>query len=175
MSNDGTAASTDAVSPPTFVPPDFVVPLVYEAADFRLRMLSAADVHKDYEAVMESATLLRTMFGGEWPAADFTREDNLRGLVEHQEEFERREAFAYTVVSLDETTCLGCVYINPPRGQPTDARVYLWVRQQAYEAGLDGVLFHTVKEWLAVAWPFSRVLFPGRAADGYWPPASETS
>jgi hypothetical protein len=53
--------------------------------------------------------------------------------------------------------------------------VYLWVRQRAYETGLDGVLFHTVKEWLAAEWPFSHVLFPGRAADGHWPPASAPS
>lgn len=159
------------MSPASFVPPDFVVPLVYETPHFRLRMLSAADVDRDYEAVMESAPLLHTMFGGEWPAADFTREDNLRDLVEHQDEFARREAFAYTVVSLDETTCLGCVYINPPRGQPTDARVYLWVRQRAYEVGLDPVLFQAVRGWLAAAWPFTHVLFPGRDADGRWPPA----
>jgi hypothetical protein len=63
-----------------------------------------------------------------------------------------------------------CVYINPPRGQPTDARVSLWVRQRAYEAGLDLILFEAVHAWLASDWPFQHVLFPGRAADGSWSP-----
>jgi hypothetical protein len=79
------------------------------------------------------------------------------------------------VVSLDETTCLGCVYINPPRGQPADARVYLWMRQRAYEAGLDPVLYQAVRDWLAAEWPFAQVLFPGRAPDGSWSPAREAS
>jgi hypothetical protein len=156
-----------------FVPPDFVVPRIHETPHFRLRMLSIADVDKDYEAVMESAALLHTMFGRDWPTANFTREDNLRDLAEHQQEFERRQAFAYTVVSHDETTCLGCLYINPPRGYATDARVYMWVRQRAYDQGLDPILFHTVKTWLATDWPFVHVLYPGRAADGTWSPLND--
>ena len=79
-------------------------------------------------------------------------------------------AFAYTVLSPDETTCLGCVYINPPRGYPVDARVYLWVRQSAYDQGLDSILFRTVKAWLDECWPFTNVIYPGRKEDGSWEP-----
>jgi hypothetical protein len=162
-------AEADATEPP-FVPADFVVPCSFETPHFRLRMLSAADVDKDYEAVMESAALLHAIFGGDWPTADFTREDNLHDLVEHQQEFERRQAFAYTVVSHDESTCLGCVYINPPRGHNTDARVHMWVRQRAFDQGLDPILFHAVKTWLEADWPFAHVLYPGRDDDGAWYP-----
>jgi hypothetical protein len=70
-----------------FVPPDFVVPERLETEHFRLRMLSAADVDKDYEAVMESQAL-------------------------------------------------------------------------------DPILFQTVKQWLEDCWPFQKVIFPGRQADG---------
>jgi hypothetical protein len=153
-----------------FVPPDFVVPAVLETPDFRLRMLSAADVDKDYEALMESRELLNAMFGRDWPTERFSREENLADLVEHEEEFKRREAFAYTVVSPDERTCLGCVYINPPRGHPADARVYMWVRQSAYDRGLDSVLFNAVKRWIAERWPFTTVLYPGRDEGGAWRP-----
>jgi hypothetical protein len=155
-----------------FVPVDFEVPEVFETADFRLRKLTAADVDKDYEAVMASADLLHTMFGTEWPRAGFTREENLKDLVEHEEEFERREAFAYTVESLDGETTLGCVYINPPRGRPVGARVYMWVRQSAHDAGLDPILFETVKGWLATSWPLRNVAFPGRTAEGQWLPGA---
>jgi hypothetical protein len=162
--------TTASPTEPPFVPADFVVPAALETADFRLRMLSTADVAKDYAALMESADLLHAIFGRDWPTADFTLEDNLRDLAEHEAEFLQRQAFAYTVASLDETACLGCVYIYPPRGHPTDARVYLWVRQSAYDRGLDPVLFATVKAWIADRWPFASVLYPGRAADGSWQP-----
>jgi hypothetical protein len=153
-----------------FVPLDFIVPELLETEHFRLRMLSAADVDKDYEAVMESRALLNAMFGSGWPTEGFTRQENLEDLIEHQQEFEQRIAFAYTVVSPDESVCLGCVYINPRRGHPADARVYLWVRQSAYDRGLDPILFRTVKKWLEDCWPFQNVNFPGRREDGSWEP-----
>ena len=153
-----------------FVPPDFEVPVLLETEHFGLRPLTTADVDKDYEAVMESADLLHAMFGRDWPRDGFTREENFQDLAEHQQEFEQRIAFAYTVTSPDETTCLGCVYINPPRGYPVDARVYMWVRQSAYERGLDPILFRTVKRWIDERWPFEKVIYPGRAEDGSWTP-----
>ena len=109
-----------------FVPNDFKIPTLLETDLFRLRMLSVDDVEKDYEAVIESRELLNTMFGGPWPRVGFTLEENLTDLERHQrsasigdvpahQEVLDRKAFAYTVVSLDETKVLGCIYINPPQ------------------------------------------------------------
>lgn len=147
-----------------FVPPDFAVPELLETEHFRLRMLSTDDVDLDYDAVMSSADLLHSMFGSGWPRDGFTHEENLRDLARHQQEFEQRIAFAYTVMRPDEQVCLGCVYINPPRDLPADARVLMWVRQSAYDQGLDPILFQTVKTWLAERWPFDSVAYPGRDA-----------
>ena len=145
-----------------FIPSSFVVPGVFETDQFRLRMLSVEDVEKDYEAVMESRQLLRSLFGGEWPRDGFTVQENLEDLQRHQREFEQRKAFAYTVVSLDEARVLGCLYINPTEPEDTDAQVHMWVRQSAYDEGFDPVLFQTVKRWMQEAWPFERVVYPGR-------------
>jgi RimJ/RimL family protein N-acetyltransferase len=153
-----------------FVPPNFEVPRSYETEFFRLRTLTKADVDKDYEAVMASAEVLRAMFGNGWPSQDFSHSENLEDLAEHEQEFEDRIAFAYTVRSLDEQQCLGCVYINPPRDYPTNARIYLWARPDTHEQGLEVTLFREVKAWLEKAWPFERVLFPGRREDGSWYP-----
>jgi hypothetical protein len=153
-----------------FVPEEFEVPQCLDTAYFHLRPLTPAVVDLDYEALMSSIDLLRAMFGRDWPHPMFTREENLQDLVEHQQEFKQRVAFAYTVLSSDETTCLGCVYINPPGGYPVDARVYLWVRQSAYDQGLDPILFHTVKAWIEQAWPFTNVIYPGRKESGSWEP-----
>jgi len=148
----------------SFVPDSFKVPETFETDRLRLRMLSIDDVEKDYEAVMESRELLHAQFGGPWPREGFTIEENLVDLKRHQREFEQREAFAYTVVSLDETQVLGCVYINPSEDDNADAEVYMWVRQSEFNKGLDPILFETVKNWLEETWDFEEVKYPGRDA-----------
>ena len=145
-----------------FVPDDFEVPALLETDRFRLRMLSVDDVEKDYEAVVESRELLHTMFGGSWPRPGFTLEENLADLKRHQQEFLNREAFAYTVVSLDETRVLGCVYIDPSETADSDAVVVMWVRQTEYDKELDEILFKTVRDWIRSDWPFRKVDYPGR-------------
>ncbi|MFC2064262.1 GNAT family N-acetyltransferase [Chloroflexota bacterium] len=144
-----------------FVPADFVVPKTMENEKFRLRMLSVDDVEKDYEAVMESRERLFAI-DGSWPREGFTIEENLADLERHQREFLERIAFAYTVVSLDESRVLGCVYINPVKHKSVDAWVHMWVRESEYKKGLDPILFKAVKEWLDSAWPFEKVIYPRR-------------
>jgi len=145
-----------------FVPDDFEIPALLETDRFRLRMLSVDDVEKDYEAVIESREFLRTMFGGPWPRPRFTLEENLADLERHQQEFLSRKAFAYTVVSLDETRVLGCVYIDPPETTDSDAVVVMWVRQIEYDKGLDEILFNDVSNWISSDWPFKKVDYRGR-------------
>jgi hypothetical protein len=145
-----------------FVPPDFKIPKKLETDKFRLRMLSVTDVVKDYDAVISSTKLLRKMFKTSWPRDGFTLEENLEDLEMHQKEFENREAFAYTVVSLDENRVLGCVYIKPSKNKNADARVTMWVRQSEYDKGLDPILFKTIKDWIKKEWPFKKVAYSGR-------------
>ncbi len=144
-----------------FVPDDFEAPGILETETFRLRMLSVNDVEKDYDAVMSSKETLRKVFATqtEWPKDDMTLDENLQDLERHQQEFLDRKAFAYTVVTLDETRCLGCVYVYP-FPSVYDAVVFLWARDS--ELGLDEELFKTVKDWVNTKWPFEKVAFPGR-------------
>ncbi len=145
------------------VPADFDVPDVLETGAFRLRMLTVHDVVKDYDAVVTSAEHLKTVFGpgGTWPEG-LTLEQNLIDLGWHQKEFQRRTSFAYTVVTLDETQVLGCVYVYPSPAVEFDAVVYLWARRSNLESGLEERLYATLKAWLLEKWPFERVAFPGR-------------
>ena len=144
-----------------FVPENFLVPPILEIRDFRLRMLSVDDVEKDYEAVMETQERFHAM-GFSWPREGFTLEENLADLKRHQQQFLDREAFAYTVVSLDESRVLGCVYINPAEKEDVDARIFMWVREREYDKGLDPILFNNVKNWIDTCWPFTVVVYPGR-------------
>lgn len=149
------------------VPDYFAVPGVLETSHFRLRMLTVDDVNKDYEAVMSSVDHLKGFFGPllDWPSEDLTLEQNFAHLQRHQDDFLRRIAFTYTVMSLDESECLGCVYIFPAHKPGYDAEIYLWVRASHLHKGLDETLFRTIKVWIDNEWPFDKTVYPGREVD----------
>lgn len=147
-----------------FLPDDFVIPTGLQTDQILLRKLTTEDLEKDYEAVMSSVEHLKGFFGPKspWPSADMTLEEDLQDLKWHQEEFEKRSSFAYTVMNLDETRCLGCVYLFPSRKKSFEVDVFLWVRQSELATGLDEKLFAAVQKWIAKEWPFRKVAYPGR-------------
>jgi len=116
----------------------------------------------DFEAVMSSQKRLQGIFGSDsqWPKSDMTLEENIASLNVHKQEFESRQAFAYSVFNKPKTKCLGSVYIDPSDSPHYQCGVYLWVRDDSIE--LDNDLYQTVYKWLYVEWGFSKVAFPGR-------------
>ena len=96
---------------------------------------------------------------------ELTFEQEMIDLGWHQKEFMDRRSFAYTMVTLDEATVIGCVYINPTRKRGYDAEVYFWVRESLLESGLDGRLHDAVKRWLDSEWAFDNPGMPGRDID----------
>jgi len=160
-------SETFSQSSDIFVSPDFSVPEKLETDKFRLRMLMVRDVAKDYDAVMTSVDHLQNVFGPDsgWPSIGLTLEQDLIDLGWHQKEFQKRTSFAYTVMNLDESQCLGCVYIDPSEKSGYDAEVYLWVRKSEFDKGLDQVLYDTVKDWVIKEWPFKNAAYPGREID----------
>ena len=148
---------------PPLVPGSFEVPEVLETDRLRLRPLTIHDAVRDFDAVTGSEDRLRTVYdpGGEWPSG-LTLEQNIIELGWHQTEFQLRTSFAYTVVSLDESEVMGCVYIYPTRKAPYDAEITLWVRESRVAEGLDQHLFESVESWIASAWPFRNPAYPGR-------------
>jgi hypothetical protein len=146
-----------------FVPADFEVPAGFETPDFRARMLAISDVVKDYDAVMTSVERLQKVFSpaGRWPK-DLTFEQDLIDLGWHHKEFQRRRSFAYTVMSLDESLCLGCLYIEPTTLHGHDAEVHCWIRSSHAEA-LDARLYKALRDWIGSHWPFKAVAYPGRS------------
>ena len=145
-----------------FVPDAFNVPAILETSHFRLRMLTIHDVVKDYDALMNSFPHARSIApDAPWPAG-LTVEENLIDLAWHQKEFINRTSFAYTVVSLDESMVIGCVYINPTRKVGYDAEVRLWTRPSEQFANIDEtILKRAVEQWLSEKWPFESPGFAG--------------
>ena len=149
-----------------FIPTAYVIPEVLETDRFRLRMLTVKDVKLDYDAVMTSIEHLQKTkpFGPnhKWPAKDLSFEQDLIDLGWHQKEFQKKSSFAFTVMSLDETECLGCLYIYPSDNPNYDVIIIMWVRQSEIPNGLDKILFSNVKKWIQEKWPFKKVAYPGR-------------
>jgi hypothetical protein len=147
-----------------FIPDTFSPPEVCGFPEFTIRVLTVHDLIKDYDAVMTSVDHLQGLFGSEnpWPTKDLSLVQNLIDIGWHQKEFQRRTSFTYTVVSLDESICLGCIYIYPLDTEAYSAEVYYWVRKAAYDSGLEPILFSRIQEWLNESWPFQKVVFPFR-------------
>lgn len=156
-----------------FVPDAFEVPRSLRGPGFVLEPLGPQHNESDHHAWGSSLEHIRSSpgfdpadWGGDsWPYP-MTAEQNLADLQMHAGEFERREAFAYTVLADDgladgsSAEVIGCVYIDPDVQADADAMVRSWVR--ADRAELDVVLATAIRDWLQGLWPFSTVRFPGR-------------
>lgn len=151
------------MNPRPLVPRIFVVPEHLLCDGFHLRMLSVHDLIKDYEAVMVSQETLPKILPPEktWPAG-LTLTEDLIDLAWHQREFTLRSSFAYTVMTTDETQCLGCCYINPSDRRGYDALAWYWGRGDRMSSGLDERIGQAFRNWLLRDWPFKNVAFPGR-------------
>jgi hypothetical protein len=147
------------MSPYPFVPPEFVVPLRLEAAQFVLEPLGPEHNEADYAAWSSSTEHIHATPGWEdssWPR-EMTLDDNRRDLERHRRDFRERTGFTYTVLAEGEV--VGCVYIYP--GEDGEARVQSWVR--ASSAELDAELWRAVTDWLENSWPFERVDYAARS------------
>ncbi|OPX11327.1 twin-arginine translocation pathway signal protein [Mycobacterium sp. AT1] len=144
------------------VPDDFDVPRVLRSARFRLEPLGPQHNVADLNAWTTSVDHIRATPGFEgrsWPPdSGLSAEGNLVDLVRHADEFDRRVAFAYTVLRPEDDDVIGCLYLDPgPRPGSIDVRS--WVR--ADSADLDPVLRREVRQWLTHVWPFDEVAYAG--------------
>lgn len=156
-----------------FYPAGAPVPEMRQTDRLLLRPLTVADVDRDYEAVMSSTSMLRRWSQSDWPADDFTLAENRADLERHEREHRERQAFTFTVLDVQATTCLGCVYITPLRpeaaafgaGASCAANVAFWVRAVEVARDLDRHLLAVLRDWLRTDWAFDRIVFTIGAAE----------
>lgn len=152
------------------VPSAFRPPRGGSLDGFTLEVLAPCHAAADFQAVKSSANDIRHVFGPEndWPAADITFEQNLADLERHEKEFDRRDAFAYSMLK-SPTEYLGCLYIKPIKSRLADdrrkalfdAQAFFWlssVSTSLAQADVHAALEH----WLSEHWPFRAVAWPGR-------------
>jgi hypothetical protein len=154
---------------------DAPIPAGLRTPEFSLRPITADDAAADYAALMETRELLRLWEQSEWPADDFTVEDNRADLVDLEQRHSERRAFTYTVVDPDGPDALGCVYIFATsalflaRASVTavgdddwaevDAVVYFWVRRTRMGARTDERLLTALRSWLTDEWRAAHAVY----------------
>jgi hypothetical protein len=89
----------------------------------------------------------------------------MKDMETEQGRFQRRESFAYGVLTPDGRRERGSVYVSPSPVAGYDAVVRLWVTKADYDAGFDAELYAWVADWVRTKWPFAKVAYPGRAID----------
>lgn len=124
---------------------------------------------------MESREFLRTWEQSTWPEDDFTVEANRADMVKLESRHASGESFTYTVMNLDQTECLGCVYVFSPdaswfsdarvtpvgadRWSDHDAMILFWVRKSRLPEQLDRSLLEALLTWFEQKWSFDAPLF----------------
>jgi hypothetical protein len=161
MDDDGRTRQPEA----PWLPVDFVhpkrVPLM---SGYHLRPIEATDVDLDYPAVMGSRERLWSIFGQVWgwPPASMTYEQDREDLVRHEDEMATNRSFNYALFDTEETSLLGCVYVDPPERTGADADVSWWVVDPLVASPVSEALDAFVPRWIDDRWPFERPRYPGR-------------
>lgn len=141
-----------------WLPDDFVHPERVElSTGHHLRPIRADDVDIDHPAVMGSQARLWSIYGEAWgwPPPTMTVEADREDLARHEQEIADHESFNYAVLDAGETVLLGCVYIDPPVREGTDAEISWWVVDDMVATPLEAELDATVPAWIAADWPFT--------------------
>ena len=122
-----------------------------ETAAFKLVPLGPALVKVDFDAYMSSIEHLQKTFtrSADWPHAGISAADAMRDMESEEARFQKRESFAYAVLTPDGRHERGCVYVYPSTVEGHDAVVRLWVTKADYDAGFDAQLYQWVVRWIA--------------------------
>ena len=150
------------------------VPEELRTDEFLLRPIRVSDAQLDYDAVMESRDFLRLWEQSTWPEDDFTVAANRADLEKLEQRRKDGDSFTYTVMNLDETECLGCVYVVPTdsrqlskseitaiagsRWSDYQVAVYFWIRKSRLVDRLDQRLLALLRPWFERDWHIERHL-----------------
>lgn len=150
-----------------FIPAEFEPPVLVETDEFNVVPLGPDLVDVDFAAYMSSIEHLQETFTRStgWPHGDISDEDAMKDMVNEEGRFNRRESFAYGVLTKDGQRELGCIYVRPSSKPGFDAEVALWVTKAEYDAGFDAELYEWTQQWVEENWPFDEVAYPGRAIE----------
>ncbi|KHS67086.1 hypothetical protein QT13_14930 [Pectobacterium brasiliense] len=144
------------------VPDEFDVPLIVKGDGFILRPLSPEYSDLDYDAVMESKSILNDIFSENWPEDINSAEENLAYIQEDYQDFKDRVGFSYIILDPDETICLGCVYIFPSLFEGSDVAIYYWFNIKIADTKFSIIVEKFIRKWIKNFWKIKKPAYPGR-------------
>jgi hypothetical protein len=158
--------------PMSFIPDSYAPPQIFTSDSFSLEVLSPKFAVQDFASVTASANAIRHVFGpaNGWPDPHMSAAENLADLARHAREFFSRQAFAYAILSHDQETYLGCLYIKPIKSRIENdlrksaygAQAFFWLDSRENTGNFAEQVLAELQTWLKEAWPFSATAFPGR-------------
>jgi hypothetical protein len=126
----------------------------------------------DYDAVMANRPHLAATLGLKYDF-DHLMYENWRDLLEAQDNFEARSAYAFAVLDPARTKSLGSVYFDPAPGgsgggggggeAAATVQLTYWLLKDVSHGGaggLDEAVLRAALRWATTAWPFRKVLLP---------------
>ena len=146
------------------------IPQILQTNEFVCVPLNGSHLRLDYSAVMESRNYLNIWRQSSWPTPEFTLDENLQDLLDHEKEHTERLAFTFTILSVDLKVCLGCVYIHPFVGdvlttpswvnnQQYCAMIRFWVRNSHQNTDLERFISNSIVSWIKQDWAFDVSIF----------------
>lgn len=138
-------------------------PLKVERENYILEVLAPKHNERDYDAWTSSLESLKGILGPRngWPEEVTSLEQNLKDLENHLREFENKEAFTYSILTLDKQKCIGCLYIRPTQIKKYSARVDFWFRDDS--KNYEEEFYIWIQSWLKISWKLEEACFPGRS------------
>jgi len=156
---------------------DVTPPLRVERDNYILEVLAPKHNERDYDAWTSSLDSLKGIFGPRngWPGEVLGLDHNLKDLENHLREFQGKEAYTYSILSLDEKKCIGCLYIRPTPIKEYSARVDFWFRDDSIS--YESEFYIWLQNWLNTFWKLENACFPGRSEpwDSYYDKLDKTS
>lgn len=149
-----------------FVPDDFEVPDGVEAPGGVLRLLNMDHLAQDFDAYMSDIEGVAAAFDPAldppWPHPGLSMRLALADLGYCEWEHFGRTSFSYGVFTPGDARELGCVYVHPTGHPDCEAEMMVWARGDHVPDGYADTLFAFARDWVAEAWPFAQVAYPGR-------------
>ncbi|HEY7886006.1 MAG TPA: hypothetical protein VIC08_13770 [Cellvibrionaceae bacterium] len=141
----------------------FTAPQSWTGTLFKILPASPEWAELDFQAVWLNRQKLHSFFGEDdcWPPDNLDLEADRADLHWHFQEFQAGRSFAYSLLTLNQKKCLGCLYIYPTASENHDAEAYLWTCTTLTTARKQNVEAE-IMAWLQCYWPFSAIAWPGR-------------
>jgi hypothetical protein len=156
------AAALPALALAQFIPDSFSPPHQYTGDTYKLVPLGPDVAALDYTAYMGSMDHIHTIMGASWPKPTITLDDQAKDMAGEKAQWDARKGFSFAVLTPDGSKELGCFYLRQSNKAGYDAVATLWAIQEQFDKGFEDKLYKDMKVWVAKAWPFQKVAWPGR-------------